>query len=84
MAQTVIEFTFCGTPVALCRVAAPVSTSSLQECTDEHMEIGPDRTWRLCICQSAPPQTDEGSDYFVVYHREIRDWGSRTVEKPRE
>ena len=37
--QMVIEFTFCGT-VALRRVAA-LSTSSLQECTDEHMEIGP-------------------------------------------
>ena len=37
--QTVIEFTFCDT-VALCRVAA-LSTSSPQECTDEHMEIGP-------------------------------------------
>ena len=30
--------------------------------------------WALVITgQSAPPQTDEGKNDFVVYHRKIRD-----------
>ena len=83
MVQMAIEFAFCGT-VVLCRVAA-LSTSSLQECTDELMEIGSGWTWRLSAhhyrseCTHADPQTDEGSNYFVVCHP-----GSNEVHKVHE